>query len=558
MVSEWLIVGVGARRRRSGVGRLWAAGSVGVVCVLASAGVWAAPAGAVTFSEQTLAFTGLDAPQGVAVDGAGDVFVADTLNNQVFELPAGGGSPQTLPFTGLSGPGGVAVDGAGDVFVADSGNNRVLELPAGATAQQTLPFTGLDTLDGLAVDTKGNVYVTDASFGIHSVVELTAGGAQQTLPFTGLNEPFAVAVDGVGDVFVADAGNNNRVLELPTGGAVQQTLPFTGLSQPDGVAVDGAGDVFVADANNNRVLELPIGGAQQTLPFAVLPLGQTGPNPGLDSPSGVAVNAAGDVRVGDSGNNAVLELSPSVPVGSLVASPGSGPAGSSFGLASVTSCPIAGPFGSSAAELLLYSADGMLVQSSTATVDSSGLWAGALSVPADAANGTTYVLRARCTDSDGVMSQNYAPATFTVAAPSSGQQGPAGPQGPSGPPGATGATGPQGATGPRGATGPAARNPTSSTTVCTTKIKRPTTSTTTCTITYTYSTGKAGALVRGARAQATIRIGGKNRVIGTGRIRNQRLALTFKRLHRGHYRLTLIELTHGRRIVVGHTTLTVS
>ena len=412
---------------------------------------------------------------------------------------------------------------------------------------------------GLAVDSKRDVYVTDVSFGSPNVVELTAAGTQQTLPFTGLTEPFGVAVDGAGDVFVADT-TNDRVVELPAGGGAQQTLPFTGLSQPDGVAVDGAGDVFVADKINDRVLELPMGGVQQTLPFAVVPLGETGPNPGLDSPSGVTVDAAGDVLVVDSGNNAVLELSPSVPMGSFLASPGSGPADSSVGLASVTSCPLGGPFGSSAAELLLYSADGTLVQSATAPVDSSGLWAGALNVPADAADGTTYVVRARCTDTDGVMPQNYAPATFTVEAPSTGQQGAAGPPGPAGATGATGTTGPQGATGPRGATRPAGRSPKTSTTICTTKINSPTTSTTTCTITYTYTygAGNAEALVRGARAQATIRLAGKSKVIGTGRIRDHKLALTFKRLHRGHYRLTLIELAHGQRVVIGHTTLTVS
>src|ERR1700676_3109607 len=64
----------------------------------------------------TLAFTGLNNPSGVAVDGAGNVYVTESTNNQVVKL--GGTGPQTvLPFTGLSKPSGVAVDGAGNVYV---------------------------------------------------------------------------------------------------------------------------------------------------------------------------------------------------------------------------------------------------------------------------------------------------------------------------------------------------------------------------------------------------------------------------------------------------------
>ena len=58
-------------------------------------------------------------PTGVAVDGAGDVFIADTFNNRVVEVPAGGG-PQTTVVSGLCYPIGVAVDGAGDIFIADN------------------------------------------------------------------------------------------------------------------------------------------------------------------------------------------------------------------------------------------------------------------------------------------------------------------------------------------------------------------------------------------------------------------------------------------------------
>jgi hypothetical protein len=146
----------------------------------------------------------------------------------------------------------------------------------------------------------------------------------------------------------------------------------------------------------------------------------------------------------------------------------------------------------------------------------------------------------------------------TGATGPTGASGTNGTNGTNGLNGAPGPAGPQGATGPQGPAGAAGASPTRSTTTCTTKITSLTTSTTTCTVTYTYSGLAAHALINGARARATITAHGNTRVIGIGRIRNHRPVLTFKHLRRGHHRLTLIELTHGHRVVIGHTTLTVS
>jgi streptogramin lyase len=532
-----------------------------VVCGLAAVGAWAGPARAVTFSQQTLPFTGLSAPTGVQVDSAGDVFVADFINSQVLELPASSSQQHTLPFTGLSVARGVTVDPAGDVFAADTGNNRVLELPLGSSQQQTLPFTGLFSPQGVAVDPAGDVFVTShPPFSGGSVIELPARSSQQTLPITGLTDLAGLAADSVGDVFLTD-DVGDTVLELPAGSSQQQTLPFTGLSAPKGVAVDRAGDVFVADAGNSRVLELPAGSfQQQTLPFT-----------GLSEPEGVAVDAAGDVFVTDVLNNRVVELSPSVPSGALLVAPGSGPAGTSIGLASITPCPLGGTFGSTGATYGLYSPAGMLLQTATATLDKSGDWSGTLTVPTNAANGTPYFVGARCTDAEGFVAQNYAEGTFAVVAAGSGTQGPAGSTGPAGaqgPPGtngtngtngAPGAAGPKGDQGPAGPSGAAAANPTSSTTTCTTKVTSLTTTTTTCTITYTYPTGKTAGIVSGARAEAIIKSGGKAKVLATGKVRDHKLVLRFTHLKRGRYRLTLLEHTsHGKWVAIGHTTLTIS
>src|SRR5208337_1497529 len=190
-------------------------------------------AGAQTTLNVSVGGIGLSYPWGVAVDRAGDVFIADAYNIRVVKVPAGGGAQTTVPASGLSGPFGVAVDGAGDVFIADSNNSRVVEVPAG-------------------------------------------GGAQTTVAASGLNWPLGVAVDGAGDVFIADT-NNNRVVEVPGGGGAQTTVG-SGLLTPYGVAVDGAGDVFIADTYHSRVVEVQ----RVAVNFGsvnICPRGQTTPAP---------------------------------------------------------------------------------------------------------------------------------------------------------------------------------------------------------------------------------------------------------------------------------------
>jgi serine/threonine protein kinase, bacterial len=217
--------------------------------------------------QTVLPFTGLDEPEDVAVDTAGDVYVTDTSNNRVVKLAAGSDTPAVLLFTGLKVPIGVAADTVGNVYVADAtfGNGRVVKLAAGSSVQTVLPFTGLSGPSGVAVDTAGSVYVADT--GHNRVVKLVAGSSTQTeLPFTGLkysaggmtHTAAGAAVDTAGNVYVSDYFNN-RVVKLAAGSTTQTLLPFTGLSGPSGVAVDTAGNVFVADTDNKRVVKLPAG-----------------------------------------------------------------------------------------------------------------------------------------------------------------------------------------------------------------------------------------------------------------------------------------------------------
>jgi len=201
-------------------------------------------------------------PQGVAVDGAGNVYISDAVNNAVKEMPAGchSSSCVTTLGGGFSFPAGVAVDGAGKVYISDAANNAVKEMPA---------------------DCHSSGCVT------------TLGG--------GFDNPTGVAVDGAGNVYVAD-NDNNAVKEMPadchSSGCV--TTLGGGFDYPTGVAVDGAGNVYVADKDNNAVKEMPAGCHSSN---CVTTLGG-----GFNEPIGVAVDSAGNVYVTDEGNSAVKEI----------------------------------------------------------------------------------------------------------------------------------------------------------------------------------------------------------------------------------------------------------
>jgi sugar lactone lactonase YvrE len=242
--------------------------------------------------------SGLANPGGVAVDAAGNVFIADTFSNRVVKVPANGGAQTTVLGSGLNEPIDVAVDGAGNVFIADTYNNRVVKLPPGCTSAdcQTTVGSELNQPYGVAVDGAGNVFIAD--YNNNRVVKVPANGGAQIAVGSGLNLPADVAVDGAGNVFIADS-QNGRVLKVSPDGT--QTPVVTGLSLPIALAVDAAGNLFIADQGTNGVLKVSPDGAQITL------------GSGLSTPSGVAVDGSGNVFIGDFYNNRVVEVQRSQP-----------------------------------------------------------------------------------------------------------------------------------------------------------------------------------------------------------------------------------------------------
>ncbi|HTX38472.1 MAG TPA: IPT/TIG domain-containing protein [Bryobacteraceae bacterium] len=260
-----------------------------------------------------------DLPYGVAVDGAGNVYISDLHNQIVRQVNTKGvintfagnnccygyfadGLPATNPSASLNQPVGLAVDAAGDLYIADSQDYRVRVVTTGGILNSVAGgFQGADPGNGIyggdggpaipcdlnvplgvAVDSKGNVYIADSEN--HRIRKVTPAGIITTVAGNGtggysgdggpavdaeLNRPWSVAVDSVGDLFIADY-NNSRIREVNTQGIISTIAGGYGpgysgdggpalqamLSFPTGLALDTNGTLYVADASNNVIRAL--------------------------------------------------------------------------------------------------------------------------------------------------------------------------------------------------------------------------------------------------------------------------------------------------------------
>ena len=247
-------------------------------------------------TQTTVGTISAGAPFGSAVDGSGNVYVADHAGGQVLEFKlAAGVFTQSTVLTGLNGPTFVALDGAGNLYVADTQNNRVVLVPNENGASNSglngadasiMNIAGLGTPQGIAVDGSGNLYVADSANGV--VIEVPSGGGTPVTIAQGLVTPQGVAVDASGNVYVVASGT---VTEYPFGRGTSISLGG-GYSNPSGLAVDAAGNVYVADTGNARIVEVSGGGASQsTVAIA-----------SLTAPQSVSLDSADNLYVTDGSN----------------------------------------------------------------------------------------------------------------------------------------------------------------------------------------------------------------------------------------------------------------
>jgi len=274
----------------------------------------------------------------VAADAYGNVYVADNGHSLVKMIPAGNGTPVTLG-SGFSNPFTVSVDGSGNVFVADYGNKLVKEIPINGGAITTLG-SGYSFIFGTAVDKFNNVYVTD--YGHNAVKKIQPTGGYYINPAlpkglnfnntTGTISGTPVAASPATNYLVTaynQYGGNSITINItvtavtmsyaspqtyvvsntitplsPTGTAAappnystSTTTLGSGFNIPAGIAVDAAGNVYIGDQNNNAVKKIP-GGTGTPITIAT----------GFSTPDGIAIDAAGNIFVADDGNNLVKEV----------------------------------------------------------------------------------------------------------------------------------------------------------------------------------------------------------------------------------------------------------
>jgi hypothetical protein len=254
----------------------------------------------------------LASPSAVAYDANGNLFFADAQNQVVREVSKSG-LISTIAGTGVEGYGG------------DGG--------AATTAY-------LDTPTGVAVDTSGNVYIADSHN--HRIREVS-GGTITTIAGTGtagffgdngaataaqLSLPSAVAVDTTGNVYIADT-NNQRIRKI-TGTTIttiagdgeelfagdNATATAAVLDSPTGVVVDATGNVYIADRHNQRIRMVTSGGTISTLAGSGAASfsgtfggdGASATAASLSKPSGVSVDASGNIYIADTGNQRIRQV----------------------------------------------------------------------------------------------------------------------------------------------------------------------------------------------------------------------------------------------------------
>ncbi len=312
----------------------------------------------------------MNGPSAVAVSPVSGVSISDTGNQRVRQINssgiistiAGNGTPGFAGDGGASSsaqvafPAGMATDASGNLYFADSGNQRVRKIVGGTIStvagNGTAGYSGdggpalnatLNSPSGLALDNAGNLYISDFS---NNVVRKVSGGVISTIAGSGLqayagdggpalsaglNGPLGLALDASGNLYIADSGNH--VVRIVTPGGVIGTFAGNGalgdtgdgglavnaqLATPYGVAVDAAGNIYISDSGESRVRMVTPSGLIVTIAGTGTAgySGDGGPaaSAQLGAVAGIALDTQGDLYIADQSNNVIRMLQLTSPI----------------------------------------------------------------------------------------------------------------------------------------------------------------------------------------------------------------------------------------------------
>jgi sugar lactone lactonase YvrE len=320
----------------------------------------------------------LRSPTRVAIDSSGNIYIADYANNRIRMVKSATGVISTLAGTGTAGysgdggqasaaaissPYGIAVDTSGNVYFSDLGNSRIRKVNTTGVISTiagngTAGYAGdggaatsaeLDNPTGIAVDASGNIYIADSgNFRIRKVT-VASGNTIGTIAGTGTSgyngdgiaatsaeimSVFGVSVDSSGNVYLADHGASRiRKITLSTGlistVGGNGTASYAGdgglatsaeINDPSGLCVDAAGNIFFADTMNGRIRKVTIStgdiatvAGNGTVSFSGD--GGVATSAAFSDPLDVALDSSGNLYIADYGNNRVRG------VGAVKASP---------------------------------------------------------------------------------------------------------------------------------------------------------------------------------------------------------------------------------------------
>ncbi|MHB1082391.1 MAG: NHL domain-containing protein [Prosthecobacter sp.] len=313
-----------------------------------------------TASDGTGSGAKFNIPKGVTVDRNGNLYVSDSFNQTIRKITSAGVVTTLAGMTKASGsadgtgenarfeyPGQIAVDANGNLYVTDL-NSTIRKISSAGVVTTLAGKKGVTGSsdgvgnaarffkpEGVAVDRLGNVYVGDTYN--HTIRKISTTGAVTTIagkagvrgsengPGTNatFNSPKGLAVDANGNIYVADY--SNQIIRKITSLGVVTTLAGTPgnivskdgtgagavFEYPAGVAVDAGGNVFVADSTGNVIRKMTPAGAVTTLAGSRGASGSAdgkGVNAKFSHPTGVAVDANGNVYVADSVNNTIRKI----------------------------------------------------------------------------------------------------------------------------------------------------------------------------------------------------------------------------------------------------------